>query len=125
MGCSSRVVRQGSRFFTVYARTTRRLHTLVSGNEIFNQRVRGIGVYTREDAINYGMSGANLRCTGEKYDLRKVEPYSVYERFEFDIPDGGGHGDCWSRYMCRMEEMEQSLRILEQAVEQIPKTVQH
>lgn len=96
-------------------------HTLVSGNEIFNQRVRGIGVYTREDAINYGMSGANLRCTGEKYDLRKVEPYSVYERFEFDIPDGGGHGDCWSRYMCRMEEMEQSLRILEQAVEQIPK----
>ncbi|CAG5091423.1 NuoD [Thermobacillus xylanilyticus] len=92
---------------------------LVSGNEIFLARVKGIGKYDAETAIAYGLSGANLRCTGVKWDLRKNEPYSLYDRFEFDVPVGT-NGDCYDRYMIRFEEMRQSLRILKQAVEQFP-----
>lgn len=92
---------------------------LVSGNEIFLSRVKGVGQYDAETAINYGMSGANLRCTGVKWDLRKEQPYSIYDRFEFDVPVQTG-GDCYSRYLVRVEEMKQSLRILEQAMEQFP-----
>ena len=94
-------------------------HDLVSGNEIFINRVKGVGVYTQEDAINYSLSGANLRCTGIKFDLRKDAPYSIYDRFDFDVPVGKV-GDAWDRYMCRMLEIEESLKILEQAVEQFP-----
>lgn len=82
-------------------------------------RIRGIGTYDAETAIAYGLSGANLRCTGVKWDLRKDEPYSLYDRFEFDVPVGTG-GDCYTRYVLRLEEIRQSLRILEQAVEQFP-----
>jgi len=92
---------------------------LVSGNEIFLARIKGIGTYDAETAIAYGLSGANLRCTGVKWDLRKEEPYSLYDRFEFDVPVGTG-GDCYTRYVLRLEEIHQSLRILEQAVEQFP-----
>ncbi|MDQ0218499.1 NADH-quinone oxidoreductase subunit D [Peribacillus cavernae] len=94
-------------------------HQLVTGNEIFMSRVKGIGSYTKEDAINYSLSGANLRCTGVKWDLRKNEPYSIYDRFDFDIPVRQD-GDAWARYHCRLEEIEESLKILEQAVEQFP-----
>lgn len=94
-------------------------HELVTGNEIFMNRVKGVGVYTKEDAINYSLSGANLRCTGVKWDLRKDEPYSIYDRFTFDVPVREA-GDAWSRYHCRLEEIEESLKILEQCVEQIP-----
>ncbi|MEI7025706.1 NADH-quinone oxidoreductase subunit D [Paenibacillus sp. y28] len=93
--------------------------TLVSGNEIFLARIRGVGAYDAQTAIQYGLSGANLRCTGEKWDLRKDQPYSLYSRFEFDVPVGV-NGDCYDRYLVRMEEIRQSLRILEQAVEQFP-----
>jgi len=92
---------------------------LVSGNEIFLARIKGIGKYTAEEAINYGLSGANLRCTGVKWDLRKDMPYGIYDRFEFDVPVGQ-NGDCYDRYIIRLEEIRQSLRILEQAVEQFP-----
>jgi NADH-quinone oxidoreductase subunit D len=92
---------------------------LISGNEIFLSRIKGIGRYTAEDAIQYGLSGANLRCTGVKWDLRKEEPYCIYDRFEFDVPVRDG-GDCYDRYLLRLEEIVQSLRILEQAVEQMP-----
>ncbi|WP_243387075.1 NADH-quinone oxidoreductase subunit D [Bacillus kexueae] len=95
-------------------------HDLVSGNEIFLQRVKGVGAYTKEDAIQYSLSGANLRCTGVAFDLRKAEPYSIYDRFSFDVPVREA-GDAFARYECRMEEIEQSLRILEQACEQFPK----
>jgi NADH-quinone oxidoreductase subunit D len=94
-------------------------HELVTGNEIFMNRVKGIGKYTKEDALAYSLSGANLRCTGVKWDLRKNEPYSIYDRFTFDVPTRT-EGDAWSRYHCRLEEIEESLKILEQAVEQIP-----
>jgi NADH-quinone oxidoreductase subunit D len=94
-------------------------HELVTGNEIFMTRVKGVGKYTKEEAIAYSLSGANLRSTGVKWDLRKDEPYSIYDRFDFDIPVRE-EGDCWSRYHCRMEEIEESLKIVEQAVEQFP-----
>ncbi|MED4403887.1 NADH-quinone oxidoreductase subunit D [Metabacillus fastidiosus] len=94
-------------------------HKLVSGNEIFLNRVKGVGIYTKEEAIAYSLSGSNLRCTGVKWDIRKAEPYSIYERFEFDIPIEY-EGDAFARYKCRMAEIEQSLKIIEQAVKQIP-----
>lgn len=92
---------------------------LVSGNEIFLARIKGIGKYTAEEAIDFGLSGANLRCTGVKWDLRKDKPYGIYDRFDFDVPVGQ-NGDCYDRYLVRLEELRQSLRILEQAVEQFP-----
>lgn len=94
-------------------------HQLVSGNEVFINRLTGIGKYDRETALNYSLSGVMLRCTGEKWDLRKDEPYSIYNRFEFDVPTATA-GDCMSRYQLRMAEIEQSLRILEQALDQFP-----
>lgn len=92
---------------------------LVSGNEIFLARIKGIGRYDAETAVDYGLSGANLRCTGVDWDLRKAEPYSLYSRFEFDVPLGK-NGDCYDRYRIRLEEIRQSLRILKQAVQQFP-----
>lgn len=94
-------------------------HELVTGNEIFLSRVKGVGKYNAETAIKYSLSGANLRCTGVKWDLRKDEPYSIYDRFDFDVPTET-EGDAYARYLIRMEEMRQSLRILEQAVKQFP-----
>lgn len=94
-------------------------HNLVTGNEIFVNRTKGVGWYDAETAINYSLSGANLRCTGISKDLRKDEPYSIYDRFDFDVPTSTD-GDAYSRYMLRMEEIKQSLRILEQACEQFP-----
>jgi len=94
-------------------------HDLVTGNEIFMNRVKGVGKYTKEDALAYSLSGANLRCTGVKWDLRKDEPYSIYDRFDFNVAVQEG-GDAWARYHVRMTEIEESLKIIEQAVEQIP-----
>ncbi|MBO8156642.1 MAG: NADH-quinone oxidoreductase subunit D [Bacillaceae bacterium] len=94
-------------------------HDLVTGNEIFVNRVKNVGTYTKEDAIQYSLSGANLRCTGVKFDLRKEEPYSIYDRFDFDVPTEEA-GDAFARYKVRMAEIEESLKILEQAVEQFP-----
>ncbi|MCQ6264882.1 NADH-quinone oxidoreductase subunit D [Fictibacillus sp. WQ 8-8] len=94
-------------------------HDLVTGNEIFLNRVKGVGFYTKEEALDYSLSGANLRCTGISWDLRKDEPYSIYDRFTFDVP-AYDSGDAWARYQCRMAEIEESLKIVEQAVEQFP-----
>ena len=95
------------------------VHGLLSGNRIFYDRMRGVGTISAEDAIGYGITGPFLRSTGVDYDVRKAFPYLVYDRFDFDIPCGE-HGDNYSRYLVRMEEMEQSIRILEQALDQIP-----
>lgn len=95
-------------------------HQLVSGNEIFLNRTKGIGTYTKEDAINYSLSGPNLRSTGVKWDLRKDEPYSIYDRFDFDVVTRE-EGDALARYYCRLGEIEESLKIIEQAIEQFPK----
>lgn len=92
---------------------------LVTGNVIFQQRTKGIGILSAEKAISYGCGGPVLRGSGVKFDLRKNEPYGIYDRFQFDIPTGT-IGDCYDRYAVRMEEMRQSIRIIEQAIDQIP-----
>ena len=92
---------------------------LLAENEILLARAKGVGILPRDLAINIGASGPLLRACGVKWDLRKADPYSIYDRFEFDIPTGMV-GDCYDRYRVRIEEMRQSVRILKSALEQIP-----
>jgi len=92
---------------------------LLMQNEILLARARGVGILSKEQAINCAASGPVLRASGVKWDIRKADPYSVYDRFEFDIPTGTV-GDCYDRYRVRVEEMRQSLRIIQQAMEQLP-----
>ncbi|MCL0053460.1 NADH-quinone oxidoreductase subunit D [Dehalococcoidia bacterium] len=92
---------------------------LLSFNEIFLARLKNIAVMTAEDAIDYGLTGPCLRASGVDYDLRKAVPYSVYDRFDFDVPIGLD-GDCWDRYYLRVQEVYQSVRIIEQALDQLP-----
>jgi len=92
---------------------------LLKENEIFLARTREVGILPKETAINASTSGPVLRASGVEWDLRKADPYSIYDRFEFDIPTGTA-GDCYDRYRVRVEEMRQSLRIIKQAVEQLP-----
>jgi NADH-quinone oxidoreductase subunit D len=92
---------------------------LLKENEILYARARGVGVISKDMAIDIGASGVVLRSTGVKWDIRRADPYSIYDRFEFDIPVGT-QGDNYDRYRVRVEEMKQSLRILNQAVKQIP-----
>ncbi len=97
----------------------KRYEDLITGNEIFINRLKNIGILKKEDLFNWGASGPTLRGSGVKFDIRKVEPYSGYEKYDFDIPVGK-NGDVYDRYMVRMEEMRQSLRIVEQAVDSLP-----
>ena len=92
---------------------------LLKQNEILLARARGVGILTRDMAINTSASGPVLRASGVKWDIRKADPYSIYDRFEFEIPTGQ-KGDCYDRYQVRMQEMRQSLHIIEQAVKQVP-----
>lgn len=93
--------------------------TLITGNAIFRDRTRGLGVISAEDAINYGVTGPSLRASGVPYDLRKAHPYSSYDHFDFDVPIGE-HGDIYDRYLVRMREMRESLRIIDQAMAGLP-----
>jgi NADH-quinone oxidoreductase subunit D len=91
---------------------------LLTGNEIFMARAQGVGVLKRELAINAGVTGPMLRASGVNYDIRKVDKYGIYERFDFKIPLGE-HGDVYDRYMIRMLEMRESVKILNQALRDI------
>ena len=97
---------------------------LLTGNKIFIERTADVGVIPPKVAINYGVTGPSLRGSGVNYDLRKTNPYSIYEKFDFDIPVGEGKmgtiGDSWDRYWVRMLEMEESIKILRQAISSIP-----
>ena len=95
------------------------LETLVAGNEIFLARTKGIGVLPPEVAASYGVSGPNLRASGVKFDLRKVEDYLPYDRFDFEIPVGE-NGDCWDRWWVRLAEIRQSVTIIQQAIDGLP-----
>ena len=97
---------------------------LLTGNKIFIERTADVGVIPKDIAINYGVSGPSLRGSGVDYDLRKTDPYSIYDKFEFEIPVGDGRmgtiGDCWDRYYVRVLEMKESVKILRQALKDIP-----
>lgn len=92
---------------------------LLSRNRIFVDRTKDVGCISREEAISFGLSGPNLRGSGVDHDLRKKHPYLGYEQYDFDIPVGSA-GDCYDRYLCRVEEMRQSVRILRQAIDKLP-----
>jgi NADH-quinone oxidoreductase subunit D len=95
------------------------LDKLLTDNEIFIMRTRGVGILTREDAIDYGASGPVLRASAVEHDLRRAEPYSIYDRFDFDIPTGQ-NGDSYDRYLVRLAEIRESVKIVRQALAQMP-----
>ncbi len=94
-------------------------HALLGGNEIFQMRVKGIGVVDRDMALAFGITGANLRASGVGFDVRRERPYDAYSELEFDVPIGT-RGDAWDRYMVRMEEMRQANRMVRQAITGMP-----
>ncbi|MFA7083587.1 MAG: NADH dehydrogenase (quinone) subunit D [Arcobacteraceae bacterium] len=94
--------------------------SLVEHNRIFHDRTQDIGVITKEFALSAGITGVNLRASGVNYDLRKTNPYYFYDTFDFDVILGS-HGDIYDRFMCKFEEMRQSIRIIQQAMERLPK----
>ena len=95
------------------------IEVVLTENRIFKQRTVDIGKVSAADAIDWGLTGPMLRASGIAWDLRKAQPYDAYETMEFDVPIGK-HGDCWDRYLVRLEEMRQSLRIIRQALAQMP-----
>ncbi len=96
------------------------LETLLTDNRIFKQRNVDIGIVSKEDALDYSFSGVMLRGSGVAWDLRKSQPYECYDQLEFKIPVGK-NGDCYDRYICRIEEMRESVKIINQCLSIIPK----
>ncbi|MEE2722541.1 MAG: NADH-quinone oxidoreductase subunit D [Pseudomonadota bacterium] len=95
------------------------IESLLTENRIFRQRTVDVGIVSKDEALDWGFSGPMLRGSGVPWDLRKSQPYDVYDRMDFDIPIGK-NGDCFDRYLVRVEEMRQSLRIMKQCVEEMP-----
>jgi NADH-quinone oxidoreductase subunit D len=93
--------------------------TLLTRNPIFLGRTQDVGIITREEAIDFGLSGPNLRGSGVEHDVRKAQPYMIYDRFDFDVPVGTT-GDCYDRYAIRILEMRESVKILRQCIADIP-----
>ena len=95
------------------------IETLITGNRIFKQRNVDIGVVDKKTILDYGFSGVMVRGSGIPWDLRKSQPYEVYDELDFDIPVGK-NGDCYDRYLCRMDEMRESVKIIKQCIEKMP-----
>ena len=106
-------------FCEYYPQALDDLEGLLTDNRIFKQRTVDIGIVSPEQAIDWGFSGPMLRASGIPWDLRKAQPYDIYDRMDFDIPITK-HGDCYDRYIIRIEEMRQSLRIMQQCLGQMP-----
>ena len=110
-------------FITYFKPKMDELDEILTNNEIFIQRTANIGVLPADVAINYGCSGPMLRASGIKWDLRRVDGYSVYNELEFDIPVGKGEvgtvGDCWDRYKVRVDEIRESIKIIEQCADRL------
>jgi NADH-quinone oxidoreductase subunit D len=106
-------------FCTIFPKVLDDIEGLLTNNRIFKQRNVDIGVVTREDALAWGMSGVMLRSTGVAWDLRRAQPYECYSDLDFQIPIGK-NGDCYDRYLMRMEEMRQSNNIMKQCLEKMP-----
>src|SRR5690606_4948082 len=110
---------QLKRFMAEMPASFEEYHNIIVGNEIFVARTKGVGVLPLEKALAYGVTGPNLRASGVPYDLRKVAPYGIYDRFDFEVPVYY-NGDCYDRFVIRIAEMQQSLRIIEQAIRDLP-----
>ena len=106
-------------FLRLFPRRIRQYESLLTKNPLFVDRTKQIGVLTTEQALRLGVTGPMLRATGLAFDLRKAQPYSGYEQYDFEVPTATG-GDTYDRYLVRMEEMRQSLRIIEQALNRLP-----
>ncbi len=106
-------------FIEAFPKRLDEIETVLTENRIWKQRTVDIGVVTPEQAMDWGFSGPMLRGSGIAWDLRKAQPYDVYDKVEFDIPIGK-NGDCYDRYLLRMEEMRQSLHIMRQCLDQMP-----
>jgi NADH dehydrogenase (ubiquinone) Fe-S protein 2 len=107
------------RFCRQFASRIDEMEELLTGNRIWKQRLVDIGVVTADQALNWGFSGVMLRGSGVAWDLRKTQPYDVYDRIDFQVPVGS-RGDCYDRYLIRVEEMRQSLRIILQCLQEMP-----
>ncbi len=110
---------QCRQFAREVVRALHEVETLLTRNRIWVDRTRNLGVIAKEDAISYGLTGPNLRGSGVAYDVRKAHPYLVYDRLQFDVPVGSV-GDCYDRYLVRLEEMRQSVRLIHQCLDQLP-----
>jgi len=110
---------QLERFLRIFPSKIDEYEAVLAGNEVFRNRTVGVGMIPPEVARAYSVTGPILRASGVDYDVRRAEPYSIYDRFEWDVPVHY-NGDCFDRYMVRLEEMRQSTRILQQALETIP-----
>jgi len=106
-------------FLSKFGQRLDEVEEMLTNNRIWKQRLVDIAIVDSDMALSYGFSGVMLRASGYKWDLRKVQPYEVYDQVEFDIPVGK-NGDCYDRYLCRMEEMRQSMRIIEQCLNKMP-----
>ncbi len=117
-------IRLAKEFIKEFRPNLKELNDLLTFNQIFIDRTANVGILPAETAINYGITGPNLRASGVKWDLRINDTYSIYNRFDFEIPIGKGEngtiGDCWDRYYIRILEIKESLKIVEQAIDQIP-----
>lgn len=112
-------VGQLSKFLDEVSTAIEEVDKLLTKNKIFIDRSRDVGVISRSMAVDYGLSGPNLRGSGIEYDLRKNKPYLIYNDLDFDIPVGSV-GDCYDRYLVRMEEMRQSVRLIKQCIQSLP-----
>ncbi len=109
-----------SQYMPILLKVIDDIEALLTENRIFKQRNVDIGVVTADQAAEWGFSGVMLRGSDVSWDLRKSQPYEVYDKLDFDIPVGK-HGDCYDRYLCRIEEMRQSIKIIHQCLSQMPK----
>ena len=107
------------RFCDECSKTLDEADNLLLKNNIFMNRMKDIGIISRQDALGYGLTGIHLRASGVQRDLRKLNPYLGYENYEFDVPVGE-IGDCYDRYLCRLEELRQSIRIIRQVLQTMP-----
>jgi NADH-quinone oxidoreductase subunit D len=106
-------------FISIFPKRISEYEAMLSENPIFIERTKGIGVINPDEAVHWGITGPMLRASGVNFDLRKVEPYMGYEQYDFNVPTHTD-SDTYARYLVRMEEMRQSLRIVEQALDKLP-----
>lgn len=117
---ASEFIDKAYKFTEIFPSKVDEYDTLIKNNRIWLGRTKGIGIISAEDAINFGLSGPTLRGSGVNYDVRKAEPYAAYDKIEFDVPLGK-NGDVYDRYLIRVEEMRQSIKIIKQCLDKMPK----